>query len=885
MRMAYLGMLSTVFNWVFNRLLAPFIKFLSVILSAIFEWIFNWILQPLLIGVFKYLLPWVIELFVDLISGILYSIMTTACEILDYLQEIFYIFGGAQNVIVKGATEADNRAMPLLDALFLRPEINRMFIILASVGFGLAFIFAIIAVVKSTIDLDFEGKRPVSAVLRSLFKSILSFLLINLGVLFVLNVSGVVLNAINQSTSANDTSLGRIVFCVATLNASKNPKENIDEIDASKNIIDDTNRKLFYYKNIENAKDYRDSDDVEDYFHIYDFDFFTAIVVMVFLLVVLASTAIVFVQRIFEILILYLVSPFFVATMPLDDGEKFKKWKEMFIAKVFGGYGSVLAMNLFLILVPIIMGNSIDWGQKSAEGTFIFKLLFLCGGAYAITKIGPMITTLLNWQAGQAESATSGMVGGAIGGAAVSFAMKGAHAALSGTAGALASPFRKNPERTKLADQKFKAMQKAGAKEGDDKIDPKDYQGADAENDAKDDNDFYGLDPKGSGDEKGDGGAKGAGGAKDASGDNKKDAKGEGASTNGESSDNKNDQLGGSEDKGADGKGESQSDESNGLQNESGEASGEESNENAQLDNQGNESADGEQQGGEEAQQGESQEDKQEGLENKDGLENQGDNKEGAQDNAADIKDKDGQAKDDKQGADKAAADKKAEAGDTRWAVSKKFDKLMNFAHRVLPLKRAKDGSYSVGLLGFRVNYDKNGERVGVKFPFVSCKGKNGSYKVDSWNIPGIIKFSRVGAGNGKDGEFKLSSIPLFGVKRYEDKNGKMQTSSAFGFQQQKGKDGKMHFTSGPFGLFKRSAAPDGTFHMDGLMGMKIGRKYNNVTGQYETNGVRIGNMIFGGVDPYSKSTPKEASMGIQGAGDKASEGNKSTAKDTDKKK
>lgn len=799
MRMAYLGMLSTIFNWVFNRLLAPFIKFLSVILSAIFEWIFNWILQPLLIGVFKYLLPWVIELFVDLISGILYSIMTTACELLDYLQEIFYIFGGAQNVIVKGATEAENRAMPLLDALFLRPEINRMFIILVSIGFGLAFIFAIIAVVKSSIDLDFEGKRPVSAVLRSLFKSILSFLLINLGVLFVLNISGIVLNAINQSTSANDTSLGRIVFCVATLNASKNPNENIDKIDASKNIIDDTNRKLFYYKNIENAKDYRDSDDVEDYFHIYDFDFFTAIVVMVFLLVVLASTAIVFVQRIFEILILYLVSPFFVATMPLDDGEKFKKWKEMFIAKVFGGYGSVLAMNLFLVLVPIIMGNSIDWGQKSAEGTFIFKLLFLCGGAYAITKIGPMITTLLNWQAGQAESATSGMVGGAIGGAAVSFAMKGAHAALSGTAGALASPFRKDPERTKLADQKFKAMQKAGAKEGDDKLDSKDYEGKDAESDAKDDNEFYGLDPKENEDEKG------ADGDKAADGDKK----------DGDGKDNKADIDGGDKKEAADG------------------AAGDE-----QKDNENNQ------------------------------LE--GDNKEAAEgDNKADQLDEksgEGADADGKEGLDKAAADQKAEAGDNRWAVSKKFDKLMNFAHRVLPLKRAKDGSYSVGLLGFRVNYDKNGDRVGVKFPFVSCKGKNGSYKVDSWNIPGVIKFSRAGAGNGKDGEFKLSSIPLFGVKRYEDKNGNMQTSSAFGFHQQKGKDGNMHFTSGPFGLFKRSAAPDGTFHVDSLMGMKVGRKYNSVTGQYETNGVRIGNMIFGGVDPYKKSEPKEASMGVAGA-------------------
>lgn len=706
MRMAYLGLFSSVFNWVFEKILSPIVLFLSDILSAIFEWVFNVILQPLLVLVFKLVLPWAIELLKDLFSGLLYSALSWICKILDYFQEIFAILAGMQPVrVLEGGTSY--RETSLLGAIFSLSEVNKMFLYLLVLGFGLAFTCAIIAVIKSTIDLDFENKRPVGAVLRSLFKAFIHFLTLNLVVVFILMLSGRMLNTVSIATGTNDVSLGRIVFCSTTLNAHRNDAQNISKFPVDKNIMTDTDRKYFYYKSVQGARDYANSDDVTKYFYLHKLDFVTGIVVCVFLAIVMFGSCITFIQRIFDIIILYLVSPLFVATMPLDEGEKYKKWKDLFIGKVFTGFGAVLAMNLFLILVPIIMGNQISWGQESAEGTYIFKLLFLCGGAYALNKVGPMLTTLINWQAGQSESENaayaSSLIGGAVASGAVSLAKDGAMK----LGHAFASPFRSaydyafgEGDRSDIADQKWESMQENG-------LSDEDKAKLDAEKDKDKDNKDG---DKADIDKKPDGG------------------------------DDKDKKLDGGNDK-----------------------------------------------------------------------------------------------------------DKKL---DDKEEAPSKFDAFMNSCHKFFPAKEDKDGNYSVGLLGFKINYNKDGKRTGYKCPVATWnKNDKGEMKWDSWKIPGVCTAKR----GQKTGDFKLSSIPAIGFRRFEDSDGKNRISSVLGFNRELGQDGQMHTTKGWLG-YKASAASDGTYHTDSIVGVKFGRAYNKDSGQYETSGVRIGNFIMGGPKPTAGS-------------------------------
>ena len=773
MRIAYLGLFSSVFNWVFNKILAPVIKFIANILSVVFEFIFNNVLMPILTLVFKTVLPWFIKLLVQIFSEILYTALALICKILDYISEMFDIFSGAAKVTYKG------EQMTLLDAILSMKSVQGFFGAVLITAMFLAVIFAIIAVTKSTLDFDFENKRPVGAVMRALLKTMINFLLVQIMVYFILAVSGIVLTAITEgsaaimssgteSTAADgtqtraETTLGRVVLCVASLDASNVASDNISS--GGTDLFTKGNRLKLYDKN---GIDYTDNDLVDDYFSFEKFDFLTGTVVVVFLVVIMAIAAIVFVQRLFEIAVLYVVSPLFICTMPLDDGEKFKKWKDLFLGKVFGGYGSVLAMKLYLLLIRFIIGNTIKWGASSDEATYIIKVIFLMGGAYALVKVGPMVTTLINWQAGQAESATNSMVGryaeagikkGVMKTAAFTGKMlgKGARAVGGKVGGALGI----GGDSKKVADEKWNKLQKNQQADFKDKpVNPIEDQekSKDPNRELKDEiAKEFGLTPGG-----GKEGGKGGAGNKATPGDRKLKDNEKGLKTP-----NRN----------AASKADLRKDGQNTLAFAGGTGT------------------------------------------------------------ATSGKNADGSAK-----------------------QKGRFDRFMNAAHRILPHKQNKDGSYSFGFLGFRVNYDKDGNRTGFKIPCASFQyDKDGKSHLTKLNVGGLFKMQR----SGQTGKMHLSDIPAIGLRRVEGSNGDFFTSRVgFGLvNRAEGKDGQIHTSSVMGGLYQAQEDPTGKFHMSSLGGMKFGMEYNKETDQYEVSGCRIGNFIFGGGENanYDMNTEKE---------------------------
>ncbi len=254
--------------------------------------------------------------------------------------------------------------------------------------------------------------------MRSMLKCFFQFLLIPFFVIFILRLSGIILNALSTALSNNSyglpKSLGCILFAITSLDAAKGGSAmNLSNAGSGVELLTSGKRGEFYVGDLS----YMDIIEVNKYFDLSKFDYLVGITMGIFLAVIMIVCCITFIRRIFEVLTLYLVSPLFVSTMPLDDGEKFKKWREMFIAKVFGGYGSLMTMRLYLMLCPVIVGNSIQWGsgKTSADATYFIKLIFLVGGAWSMLKIGPMITSLFNAQAGQPEQALTDTVGGMAG--------------------------------------------------------------------------------------------------------------------------------------------------------------------------------------------------------------------------------------------------------------------------------------------------------------------------------------------------------------------------------------------------------------------------------------------------------------------------------------
>ena len=94
--------------------------------------------------------------------------------------------------------------------------------------------------------------------------------------------------------------------------------------------------------------------------------------------------------------------PISMSTLPLDDGARFKVWRETFITKIVLAYGSVFSANVFILLLPIITKMKIE--GVSGFGNGMFLIFMIIGGAMMI----PAGQTLFARLFGQADDNHAG---------------------------------------------------------------------------------------------------------------------------------------------------------------------------------------------------------------------------------------------------------------------------------------------------------------------------------------------------------------------------------------------------------------------------------------------------------------------------------------------
>ena len=107
-------------------------------------------------------------------------------------------------------------------------------------------------------------------------------------------------------------------------------------------------------------------------------------------------------KRVYEIVFVYFSMPVAMSTLPMDDGARFKNWREMFVTKIILAYGAVLAVNIFVLILPIINGMHIDGVSDFANS--MFTVFMIVGGAMII----PAGQTLFARLFGQADDMRAG---------------------------------------------------------------------------------------------------------------------------------------------------------------------------------------------------------------------------------------------------------------------------------------------------------------------------------------------------------------------------------------------------------------------------------------------------------------------------------------------
>ena len=205
------------------------------------------------------------------------------------------------------------------------------------------------------------------------------------------------------------------LLCLASITASAQNTQGpfraylrVEFYSNKKPELTDAIRAPYYYgdKSIYNLSEVNEDFDIGITAFNYLIMYFMGVALVWDLAVIIMTT----VARIFNMMMLYLVSPLVFAAEPLDDGAKRKQWVTAFLVQAAGIFGTIIAMRVLMIFIPIIIGPRLQIFPHDTVGYTILdiaaKVIMIYAGFEVVKKANGIITGILadsaGWQSIQA---------------------------------------------------------------------------------------------------------------------------------------------------------------------------------------------------------------------------------------------------------------------------------------------------------------------------------------------------------------------------------------------------------------------------------------------------------------------------------------------------
>lgn len=321
----------------------------------------------------------------------MFELLLIFLRVIDALMNIFGIFAGTKPILVDGDSTI------FINMLFEDTTIRTVFWGIFILGIALNLIFAIVSVTRSIFSDDEE--KSLGHVLGQIGKSCATYVIIPIFVIFSVNLTSSVLLKIDSIMAVDadgvELTFGNTLFMILSFGEETTAYEHCSE---SPTFKDDA-RAPFYNNNTK----YQRSSNTSEYFYFSYFKILGGLILSGYIIALLSLAIIMFATRIFDLILLFIVSPYFAASISLDGGERFADWRKLFIAKLVSGFGLVIMMKLFVgIILPIVTNGTIVFSTN----TFInagFMILLLTAGCYAVFKSHNLLMKLIDPQAALAE--------------------------------------------------------------------------------------------------------------------------------------------------------------------------------------------------------------------------------------------------------------------------------------------------------------------------------------------------------------------------------------------------------------------------------------------------------------------------------------------------
>ena len=277
----------------------------------------------------------------------------------------------------------DGEEKDFMSYLLFSDEVGFAFRVAAVLAAVLLVIFTVFSIIRSISKEKAEG-TPAQIAVKA-FKSLLMFFLVPAVMIAFITVGNAFVKALYAATIQAQATPGSFLFSAFAADGGMSA-ENVELFKTG-------------------VLDYNNTDLVQKYLDISNFPYFFSWIAGGVTLFSIGSAMIVFIDRILSLVILYIGAPISISTSVVDDGARFKLWRDQFLTKFIMGYGMIIAINIYALVCGLVTKPDFVFfpGEENSFLDLVMKLLVIAGGAFTMQKSMALVGNLVSSGAGSNE--------------------------------------------------------------------------------------------------------------------------------------------------------------------------------------------------------------------------------------------------------------------------------------------------------------------------------------------------------------------------------------------------------------------------------------------------------------------------------------------------
>jgi hypothetical protein len=380
-----------------------------------------------------------------IIDKTLMNILIWIMQILDALMDIFRVLAGLDNVQRNNPAEPD---VNLVNFFLGQSIIQQVFVSIILISFGICAGCMIFRILFNMFTFDPQKRKPNSRIIGQGFSIIFVTVIVASLMISGIAVANTVLRQIDRSFNNDGTKISTRIFDLSVssytevrvfywndadgtgqrLERADIPNVESLSVNTYGHLVNDSDAVLWWFLDRDGDVEIErkgegwlngggegqfdaatmNADDVygvwrrtiiiplwEDsnrgqsrpgFIRLGSFNFGVAYLATIVVLVAVIMSILGLTKRLYDLVLLFLALPLMMSTVPLDDGARFKLWRDAVIGKVLLAYGAVFAINIFLVMLPLIDGLNLVATFGSSQTANVFTAILIMGGALSISS-------------------------------------------------------------------------------------------------------------------------------------------------------------------------------------------------------------------------------------------------------------------------------------------------------------------------------------------------------------------------------------------------------------------------------------------------------------------------------------------------------------------